>query len=342
MATLLQGTDLATGTTINIPASDIISVEQKNGSSDSIVVFVSNKSINSQVILENKDIDACSFQGGAIDAIVPVVPSTVETVVTGTATAGAATTITLTGTSTTNDAYKDMYVYVTAGTGLGQVRKITGYVGSTKVATVENSWTVNPDNTSVYIVAETGNLINATKIGLFDVNGKVFLYNDNGSAKKQIYLNADQSASSFVTYINTAIDEAAATYVTLSTTQTVSGAKTFSGGATATTLTATTSATTKLLVSSGTQTLTGAGAVDILNANTLLVTTGANALTLANGAEGQDKMIKMKTDGGDGTLTPTSLQGGTTITFNDAGDFVYLRFLDGKWNILANSGCTVA
>lgn len=97
-----------------------------------------------------------------------------------------------------------------------------------------------------------------------------------------------------------------------------------------------------LAVTEQVQTLTGAGAVNLTQLNTLLVTTGANALTLAAGKEGQDKFIKMKTDGGDGTLTPSALQGGTTIAFNDAGDFVLLKFLDGKWNIIVNSGCTVA
>lgn len=42
------------------------------------------------------------------------------------------------------------------------------------------------------------------------------------------------------------------------------------------------------LVMSGTpQTLTGAGAVNLTTFSTLLVTTGANALTLAAGTEGQ-------------------------------------------------------
>lgn len=90
------------------------------------------------------------------------------------------------------------------------------------------------------------------------------------------------------------------------------------------------------------ETLTGAGAISLKTATTLLVTTGANALTLAAGFEGQRKFIKMKTDGGDGTLTPSSLQGGTTITFNDAGDFVNLIYVDGKWNILTNSGAIIA
>jgi len=97
------------------------------------------------------------------------------------------------------------------------------------------------------------------------------------------------------------------------------------------------------LAMSGTpQTLTGPGAVNLTTFSTLLVTTGADALTLAAGAEGQYKFIRMKTDGGDGTLTVTNLQGGTTITFNDAGDFVLLFYQDGRWHILTNSGCVVA
>src|SRR5690349_14355821 len=59
----------------------------------------------------------------------------------------------------------------------------------------------------------------------------------------------------------------------------------------------------------GTQTLTGAGAVNTTQRSTLLVTTGANALTLGLGTEGQTKFIRMKTDGGDGTLTVTGGQG---------------------------------
>lgn len=97
-----------------------------------------------------------------------------------------------------------------------------------------------------------------------------------------------------------------------------------------------------LRISQTPQTLTGPGAVNLTTYSTLLVTTGTDALTLAAGAEGQFKFIKLKTDGGDGTLTVTNLQGGTTITFDDEGDFVHLFYQDAKWNILANSGCTVA
>jgi len=70
----------------------------------------------------------------------------------GTAATGTATSITLgSGASTVNDYYNLMTVYISAGTGNGQLKTITDYVGSTKVATV-STWTTNPDATSVYEV----------------------------------------------------------------------------------------------------------------------------------------------------------------------------------------------
>ena len=71
---------------------------------------------------------------------------------TGTAQAGTATTITLASTaSATNDIYNGMTVYISSGTGSGQIKVITDYVGATKVATV-STWTTNPANDSVYEV----------------------------------------------------------------------------------------------------------------------------------------------------------------------------------------------
>lgn len=90
------------------------------------------------------------------------------------------------------------------------------------------------------------------------------------------------------------------------------------------------------------QSLSGAGAVNLTTLVTELTTTGANALTLADGAEGQIKIITMIVDGGDGTLTPTNRAGYSTITFNDVGDTVQLLFANGKWAIVSNYGCTVA
>lgn len=86
------------------------------------------------------------------------------------------------------------------------------------------------------------------------------------------------------------------------------------------------------------QTLTGAGAVDITSAVTELVTTSTDALTLADGAIGQQKIITMKTDGGTGTLTPTTLSGATTIAFADAGDSVILLFGTSGWSVIGSGG----
>lgn len=72
---------------------------------------------------------------------------------TGTAQAGGVSTITLrSGASSVTDAYKYQAVVIIAGTGAGQTNQITGYNGSTKVATVETAWTTQPDSTSEYLV----------------------------------------------------------------------------------------------------------------------------------------------------------------------------------------------
>jgi hypothetical protein len=80
------------------------------------------------------------------------------------------------------------------------------------------------------------------------------------------------------------------------------------------------------------QALSGAGAVNVTTFYTAVTSTGANALTLANGIlRGQLKRIQLIVDGGDATLTPTSLSGGTTITFADAGDFALLIWSGSAW-----------
>ena len=90
------------------------------------------------------------------------------------------------------------------------------------------------------------------------------------------------------------------------------------------------------------QTLSGAGAVDVTSAITWVVTTGANALTLANGTEGQVKFIIMKTDGGNGTLTPSSSPANySTIQFNDVGDSVQLLYTNAAWHIVGYHGVTI-
>lgn len=73
----------------------------------------------------------------------------------GTAQGGTASTITLrAGASAVDDYAVGEYVTIISGTGAGQQGVMTDYVGATKVATVEPDWTVNPDNTSSYIVGD--------------------------------------------------------------------------------------------------------------------------------------------------------------------------------------------
>jgi hypothetical protein len=89
------------------------------------------------------------------------------------------------------------------------------------------------------------------------------------------------------------------------------------------------------------QTLTGPGAVDVTSAITWIVTTGADSLSLANGVEGQTKYIVMKTDGGNGTLTPTSFAQGTNIVFDAVGDSVCLMYTNAGWHIMGGQGYAV-
>ena len=92
------------------------------------------------------------------------------------------------------------------------------------------------------------------------------------------------------------------------------------------------------------QTLTGAGAVNVTAAVTAVVSTGTDALTLIDGLPGQMKFITMVTYGGVATLTPTTLNGYSTIAFNTDGDSVLLLFVDSThgWSIISNQGCTLA
>ena len=95
-----------------------------------------------------------------------------------------------------------------------------------------------------------------------------------------------------------------------------------------------------------TETANGAGSSVALSLNTAhsaIVTTGTQAFSLANGVNGQVKTISMVTDGGDATLTPATLNGGSTIVFNDAGDSVMLIYnTTGGWAVISNNGTTIS
>ena len=77
--------------------------------------------------------------------------------------------------------------------------------------------------------------------------------------------------------------------------------------------------------------ITAAGAVSVSTPVSYLTTSGAIALTLANGYEGQVKTIIMISDGGTATLTPASFGNGSTVTFDDVYDMWEGIFHAGYW-----------
>jgi hypothetical protein len=73
------------------------------------------------------------------------------------------------GASAINNFYNNSLVYLTNGTGAGQARTITGYVGGTQVATVDRAWATTPDNTSYFAILP-GERPGVNSAGTTDVN----------------------------------------------------------------------------------------------------------------------------------------------------------------------------
>jgi len=94
----------------------------------------------------------------------------------------------------------------------------------------------------------------------------------------------------------------------------------------------------------GVQRLTGSGSTEVINLTdtvTLLITTGSSQqFSLADGVEGQLKIISMVTDGGTGVVTPANFVNGTTITFDDVEDTVTLLYQSTGWVALARQNAT--
>ena len=87
------------------------------------------------------------------------------------------------------------------------------------------------------------------------------------------------------------------------------------------------------------QALTAAGAVGITTTLTTVASSAGIALTLADGTQGQIKVIVFITDGGDATLTPATMNDGTTLTFADAGDSAILMWIGASgWQVIGVGG----
>ena len=88
------------------------------------------------------------------------------------------------------------------------------------------------------------------------------------------------------------------------------------------------------------QNITGPGAISLTEAVTLITTTGADAYTLADGVEGQVKIISMLVDGGDAIVTPDNLVGFTSVTLNNVHDNLTLLYQSTGWVITALQAAT--
>ena len=81
--------------------------------------------------------------------------------------------------------------------------------------------------------------------------------------------------------------------------------------------------------------ITGGGAISVTTGVTFITTTGTESYSLADGTEGQFKIIIMKVDGGNATITPDNLVGFTAVRFTDVNNSVMFLYGSTGWNILA-------
>ena len=91
------------------------------------------------------------------------------------------------------------------------------------------------------------------------------------------------------------------------------------------------------------QQISGPGAIDVTSLITEITTTGADAYTLVNGILGQVKIIlAADVSGGTGTVTPTTVQGGTTLTFDAVGESITLIYTSLGWMRTAGAAGVLA
>ena len=81
--------------------------------------------------------------------------------------------------------------------------------------------------------------------------------------------------------------------------------------------------------------VTGGGALSTSTVVSFISTTGVESYTLADGVEGQQKIIIMKADGGNATVTPTNLVGYTSVRLTGTNNNFHLLYGSTGWNIIA-------
>lgn len=99
------------------------------------------------------------------------------------------------------------------------------------------------------------------------------------------------------------------------------------------------------LIASATETIAAGGtstALDLTKVwHHLDADAGGDTFTVADGTTGQIIICTMESATGTATITPANLAGGTSVTFNAAGDSVILGFIDAQWYILGGNSYAV-
>ena len=96
------------------------------------------------------------------------------------------------------------------------------------------------------------------------------------------------------------------------------------------------------------QALSGAGAANLTTSVTNCTSTGsAQVVTLADGVQGQVKIVSHIVDGGSVRVTPqdsndaSTLDGGSYVTLDAVGDTVVFLWNDSAWQIIGGYGHAV-
>ena len=96
----------------------------------------------------------------------------------------------------------------------------------------------------------------------------------------------------------------------------------------------------------GTEELVDAAAASTVLSTSYFSTAAAETATLAAGTAGQIKTFAMFADSGDMVITVTNAgwksSGTGTITFDTIGDSCILQYINSKWFVIGNNGCTFA
>lgn len=210
----------------------------------------------------------------------------------------------------------------TTSTGSGSVvlsnapTLVTPVLGAATATTVNKVTFTAPATAATLTIADNKTLTASNSLTFAGTDGKTLTLNNS--------LTLSGTDGTVMTFPSTT-----ASIARIDAAQTFAGNQSFSGA-----------------IISSVQSLSGAGAVDIVNIATAFTSTATgNALTLANGAVGQIKTVVYVAEaaGADtGILTPTTRVGYSTITFTNVGDSVTLQYFTQGWAVIGVRGATVA